>query len=417
MMGKADGIIKIFRYTCVLCVPFIGFMTIVGTGPGTAPDWNCPESIYDGMYTSIATDDLNGDGVLDIAVIYVIIDNPPPHPSYISVILQDPLKPGSFKSPNHYAIGNDAWSIAIGDLNDDGLPDLAAANNSSNSISILFQDSTVPGKFLASTNFPTGIYPLHVAIGDINGDGLGDLLIADKNTSILLQDPSTPGTFLPAISLGLISNCVAIGDLNADNLPDIAITEVNYADIVAVLLQDPINPGEFLPATYFDTGPHPSHVSIGYIDGDLLLDFAVANYGSYDGSFNASVSVFLQSPSTPGNFLPSNKYLTGRGSEEVAIEDLNGDNLADLAVVNSNSQSSDFCDPGIVSVLLQNPSAAGTFQGPAVYEIFFQPLSIATGDLNGDSLPDIAVADDGANVLFQNPNSPGNFFAPIRVGG
>jgi hypothetical protein len=412
MMGKADGIIKIFRYTCALGVLFVGFMTIVGTGGG----WDIPESIYEGMYTSIALDDLNGDGILDIAVTYTIIDNPPPHQSYISVILQDPLEPGSFQSPNHYAIGNDAWSIAIGDLNDDGLPDLAAANNSSNSISILFQDSAVPGTFLATKNFPTGIYPLHVAIGDINGDGLGDLLIADKNTSILLQDPSTPGTFLPATSLGLRSNCVAIGDLNTDNLPDLAITGAKDG-AVAVLLQDATNPGEFLPATYFDTGPQPSFVSIGLIDGDLLPDLAVVNYGSPDGSVNGSVSVLLQNPSTPGSFLTPNNYVTGRRSDEVAIEDLNGDNLTDLAVVNSRSQSSDFFDPGIVSVLLQNPSAAGTFHGPTDYEIFFQPLSIATGDLNGDSLSDIAVADDGANVLFQNPNSPGIFFPPIRAGG
>lgn len=419
MMRKADGIIEIFRYFCFLCVLILGFITIVGTGGGAGGGGggDTPEPVYQGMYTSIAIDDLNGDGVIDIAVIYVIIDNPPPHQSYISVILQDPLKPGSFSSPKHYAVGYDAWSIAIGDLNDDGLPDLAAANTNSNNISILFQDSTEPGEFLAAINIATDSYPNHVAIGDINGDGLADLAIADKNTSILLQDPSMPGTFLPATSLGLVgSSCVAIGDLDADNLPDLAVTRTQ-SGTVSVLLQDPINPGKFLPATDFDTGPQPLFVSIGYIDGDLLPDLAVVNHGSPDGSVYASVSVLYQDPGTPGSFLTSNNYVTGRSSDEVAIEDLNGDNLSDLAIVNSSKLAGEGFPLGTISVLLQNPLSAGTFQDPTDYDMFYQPLSIATGDLNDDSLPDIAVADDGAMVLFQDPNSPGVFFPFIRAGG
>ena len=325
------------------------------------------------MYTSIAIDDLNGDGILDIAVVYVIIDNPPPHQSYISVILQDPLKPGSFNSPKHYAVGYDAWSIAIGDLNDDGLPDLAAANKNSHNISILFQDSTEPGEFLAAINFSTGTYPNHVAIGDLNGDGLGDLAIADKNTSILLQDPSTPGTFLPATSLGLVgSSCVAIGDLDTDNLPDLAITRTQ-SGTVSVLLQDPINPGKFLPPTDFDTGPQPLLVSIGYIDGDLLPDLAVVNLGSPDGSVYASVSVLYQDPGTPGSFLTSNNYVTGRRSDEVAIEDLNGDNLSDLAIVNSHKLAGEGFPLGTISVLLQNPLSAGLFKIRRTTKCFINP--------------------------------------------
>ena len=49
--------------------------------------------------------------------------------------------------------------------------------------------------------------------------------------------------------------------------------------------------------------------------------------------------------------------------------------------------------------------------------MIYQPLSIATGDLNDDSLPDIAVADDGALVLFQKPSTPGIFYPPKHVGG
>lgn len=410
MEKNTDGIIKFFRYSCLLCILVLGFITIVGSGQGDP--WYS-ESVYEGMYTSIAIDDLNGDGALDIAITRVILDSPPPHPSSIVVILQDPLKPGSFQTPDRYSVGYDAWSIAIGDLNDDGLPDLATANLKSDSVSILFQDSAEPDNFLDAINLPTGIRPRRVTIGDLNGDGLGDLVIADENTSILLQDSNTPGTFLSATTLGFYSNCVGIGDLNGDNLPDLAVTGAK-AGTVAILLQDSINTGEFIPATYFNTGPQPHFVSIGYIDGDLLPDLAVVNSGS--DSANGSVSVLLQDPSTPGSFLTLGNYVTGRSSDEAAIEDLNGDNLSDLVVVNSRGLVNDY-PIGTISVLLQNLSSDGTFQDPTDYNMIFQPLSLAIGDLNGDSLPDIAVADDGALVLFQKPSSPGIFYPPKHAGG
>jgi hypothetical protein len=66
---------------------------------------------------------------------------------------------------------------------------------------------------------------------------------------------------------------------------------------------------------------------------------------------------------------------------------------------------------------LQNLSSDGTFQDPTDYNMIFQSLSLAIGDLNGDSLPDIAVADDGALVLFQKPSSPAIFYPLKHVGG
>jgi hypothetical protein len=410
MEKNIDGIIKFFRYSCLLFILILGFITIIGSGPDGP--WN-PDTVYDDMYTSIAIDDLNGDGALDIAVTRSDLDSTA-LPSSIVVIFQDPLKPGSFQSPRSYSIGNEAWSIAIGDLNDDGLPDLAAANQRSNSVSILFQDPAEPGNFLAATNLKTGIYPRRVTIGDLNGDGLKDLVIADKNTSILLQDPNTPGTFLSATTLGFQSSCVAIGDLNGDSLPDLAVTGVKEGTI-AILFQDSTNIGEFLPATYVNTGYRTRFVSIGYIDGDLLPDLAVVN--AVSGAANDSVSVLLQDPGTPGSFLDAGNYITGRASDEIAIEDMNGDNLNDLVVVNSTGHVGDGYPVGTISVLLQNLSGDGTFQDPKDYNMIFQPLALAIGDLNGDNLPDIAVADDGALVLFQKPSSPGNFYPPKHVGG
>jgi hypothetical protein len=409
----------VFRYLCVSFVVVFGVISIIGSGGGIGRGgYDIPDLIHeDNLYTSISIADLNGDDAQDIAVTYIVIDNSPPHPSNIAVMLQDPLEPGSFYAPDYYAVGNDAWSIAIGDLNDDDLPDLVTANTESDNISLLFQDTIQPGKFLSAINLSTGTYPNHVAIGDINGDGLNDLTVADKNTSILIQNPSMPGAFLPLTDLDLRSYCVAIGDLNDDNIIDLATTRA-VDGAVAITLQDPSDLGQFLPTTYFDTGSQPIFVAIGLIDGDSLPDLAVVNYGPPDGSIDASVSVLFQDPNASGNFIYSNDYITGRRSDEVAIEDLNGDDLFDLAIVNSRPRDPEKTDGrGTISVLLQNPQDVGYFFNPDEYRIIFQPLSIAIGDLDGDTLPDIAVADDGARILFQNPDSRGKFFSPVHVGG
>lgn len=410
-MKTACNINKSIRYTLVLFVLVIGFITTVGTGGGGG-SYDLPENVYPGMYTSVAIDDLNGDGLSDIAAVHFPLVSYP-HPSVIIVLLQNPLKPGSFQLSRRYAIGLDAWSIAIDDLNDDGLPDLAASNTLSNSISILFQNSAEPGKFFSAFSIQTGSYPDQVALGDINGDGLIDIAVSDSRTSIIFQDSNLPGTFFQATSLGFNSGSVAIGDLNADNLTDIAATN-NPTGTVVVSLQNSTNLGEFLPETYFSSGPQPTHVSIGYIDGDLLSDLVVVNYGSPDASISARTSVLLQNPSIPGSFQAPENYVTGKRSDEAVIDDLNGDNLNDIVVVNSSTFSG---WPGTVSVMLQDSSNPGTFNRATHYAIISGPNSVAVGDLNGDSFPDIAVVDDGVHVLFQNPNSPGKYFAQKRVGG
>lgn len=364
------------------------------------------------MYSSIAIDDLNDDSVLDLAVVYIYVAGPSPHPSYISVIFQDPLRPGTFFSAVDYAVGNDAYSIAIGDLNDDGLPDLVAANAKSNNISILFQDLARPGNFLSAKNFATGSYPGHIGIGDLNGDNLSDLVVTDDYLSVFLQNPIIPGTFFPRTSLGITgTSCVAVGDLDGDSLPDLAVTKPD-ADAVSIVLQDPITPGEFLPAMNFVAGLQPLFVAIGDLDGNLLSDLAVANLGAPDKPSNASASVLLQNPTIPGHFLAPTNYATAHRSREVAIEDLNGDSLPDFVVANGGS----FTQTGTISVLLQDPSTPGAFFQAINYVVFFQPVSVAIGDLNEDTLPDIAVADEGAAILFQDSTDPGNFLIPIIVG-
>lgn len=359
--------------------------------------------------------DLNNDGLPDIAVAVTLVAGAPPHPGFVSVILQNAIAPGTFLKGVRYATGTDPLAIASGDLNGDGLTDLVVADSTSASVSILMQDPSNPGTFLPKTRIVVGGSPSGVAIGDFDGDGRADIAVAagSAGIKILFQDPSgPPGTFMKPFTVPLprTSSAVAIGDVNGDGVPDL----VSVSDFVSVVLQDAADRGTFLPPTNFRAGLQPSAVKIGDLNGDGLQDLAVANYGAASAPSTASVAVLLQDPVNPGSFLRRTIFLTGARTTDVGIADLNGDGRSDLVTANTGVLST----TGSVSVLLQKPPIAGKLAFKRKnYPGRIGPWSVAIGDLNGDGKPDIAVADGNlATVRFQNPNVPGTFLRAVAVG-
>ena len=97
---------------------------------------------------------------------------------------------GSFRARRDYATGFSPVSVAIGDLNGDGKPELATANYNANTISVLANAGD--GSFQSKIDYSTGSGPRSVAIGDLNGDGKLDVATANwaSNTvSVLINTP------------------------------------------------------------------------------------------------------------------------------------------------------------------------------------------------------------------------------------
>src|SRR5262245_2207980 len=83
----------------------------------------------------------------------------------------------SFLAPRAFDTGDHPESVAAGDVNGDGRPDLAVANVLSHNVSVLLGNGD--GTFAAARTFTAGLAPRSVALGDVNGDGLLDLATAN----------------------------------------------------------------------------------------------------------------------------------------------------------------------------------------------------------------------------------------------
>lgn len=360
---------------------------------------------------SIVAGDFNGDGRLDLAVATGFVSGSTAFSGEVEVLLQDRALSGTFLQQGIFEVGVDPFHVTAADVNGDGLPDLVTANTGSDTVSVLLNNSSRPGGFFSAVDFPCGPGPLSVSIGDLNRDGLPDIAVAVADgVDILFQNPAARGTFFPPSfqALGDGTFSVAVGDLDGDGIPDIAAAGV---DAVHVFFQDPIRAGAFFLPERFAAGLQPNAVAVADIDRDGLLDIVVANTGSATDGSGASVSVLLQDPQLAGNFLAARSFATPNGAQNLAVGDLDGDGFPDIVVASVVFKSP---DPGVVSVFLQNPAAPGNFLFASTHPDGFTPQSVAIGDLNGDGRPDIAIQ-DGPSILFQDPLRPGTFFEEVLI--
>jgi len=330
---------------------------------------------------SVAIGDLNGDGKPDL-----VTANAGSGSGTVSVLLGN--GDGSFAPKTDFGTGNYPQSVAIGDLNGDGKPDLVTTSASSGpgTASVLLGNGN--GSFRPRTDFGTGSNPYFVAIGDLNGDGKPDLAVANAYAyTVSVLPGGGDGSFGPKTDYGTgnYPRSVAIGDLDGDGKPDL-VTSNAGPSTVSVWLGN--GDESFGPNTEFRAGSNPVAVAIGDVNGDGKPDLAVANAGTCSDNFG-TVSVW------PGNgdgsFGPRSNFGTAGNPRSVAIGDLNGDGKPDLVTANASS------GPGTVSVLLGN--GVGSFGPKTDFGTGTYPYSVAIGDFNGDGKPDLVTANNGSNTV------------------
>ena len=359
-----------------------GACVLLGTGNGSFSPTNLSYPTGSGP-DAVAIADLNGDSKNDIAVAN-FNDND------VSVFLGN--GDGTFQPRVNYNSGTGPSSVVIGDLNGDGKPDLAVANQTANTVSVLLNNGN--GTFQNHVDYPTANGPSSVGIGDLNGDGKLDLAVAcGNNVSLLFGNGD--GTFQGHIDYGAAAASIVLEDFNGDGKLDFAV--VDDGSVTVFINQGGGNFGATVislsgggeSSQRSKAGQKPPIITSIYtaivaadFSGDGKLDLAVSGseyslneaplkvlLGNGDGTFQAPIAA------------------SGYQGFSIAVGDFNDDGFQDVALV-----------PGfVVDLLLGNGD--GTFKSPSQYPTgsgsFTSGMSVATGDLNGDGKPDLAVANGG----------------------
>ena len=200
LLGKGDGTFR----------KYVSYQT------GSAPE-------------SVATADLNGDGMLDLVTANELADT-------VSVLLGK--GDGTFQAKVDYGVGKDPIALAVADLNSDGKPDLAVVDLGSDSLSVLLGNGD--GTFKTHVDYATGSFPVSIAVADFNADNIQDLAVANQDdagtVSILFGKGN--GTFKKHkdFSAGSEPQGIAVGDFNGDGRLDLSMVDV-FSTEVGVLLQ------------------------------------------------------------------------------------------------------------------------------------------------------------------------------------
>jgi hypothetical protein len=314
-------------------------------------------------------------------------------------------------------------SIAVADVNGDGVPDLLVAttldqgfaNNPGFANVILGQKST-PGTYQTGVQYPaTGPDPSSIAVADLAGSGSLDLVMANfgSGSVTVFMHGATAGTFQAGVDVttGGAPNQVAVGSLSKNGLgnPDIVVADASTSGNVIVLFHDPANPGKFLAPVMLPTNLTTSAVAIADINGDGYPDIVAATYDA-NGN-NGAVVVFYQSATSPGTFAAPATFPAGAQPQAVRVADIDGDGLLDL-VVSNLGPGTDGTGAAGVSVLRQDPANHGKFLAPVGYRTQSGAVDVAVGDLNNDGKPDLVVANlgpapTGSVSVLLNASSPG----------
>lgn len=251
------------------------------SGLATTPGWQSQESAWSlGMVLA----DLNGDGRPDLVTVNQSNSSLDPNrPMYAFL---NAGSSGFSPTPSwQSAESSRHYSVAAGDLNGDGRPDLAVAKglgfHSGAYANVAGFPATTPFWTSASSNVDRG-----VAIADFDGDGRQDILLGQS--PLTLYSNRGNGDFTPTWQADAAASRhggLAIADVNGDGIPDVAEIEFAGGKIWLYLSRngalDPV------PAWSYDSGSFGTAVAFGDINGDGLPDLIAGFSGQ------PSVIVFL----------------------------------------------------------------------------------------------------------------------------
>jgi len=317
-----------------------------------------------------------------------------------------------FLAHREYAAADGPENLAVGDLNGDGIADLVIPNVNTTNVSVLLGNRD--GSFQPFALFSTGAtVPFHVVIADFNNDGKNDVAVTTfTGVSILLGDGRGNLGNATVLPTGSSPSRVVAADFNGDHKLDLAVTNLGSND-VSILLGN--GNGTFAPAVNVAVGMGPAGIAAGDFNHDGKVDLAVVNsgtlFGQNQGPNPNTVQILLGNGA--GGFTSGSVTSVQKSPNVVLVTDFNKDNKLDLAVTSAS---------GFVSELLGNGD--GSFQQPRAFKIAPTANNMDVADFNGDGNVDIAVtvsnltiAKNLTNIITLFGDGTGNFRAANTPSG
>lgn len=382
-------------------------------------------------YAAVAAD-FNGDGNLDIAVTAASASG---SSTEIDVFLGNGN--GTFQSYVPYAVVPtvpgaliESLGIAAADFNRDGVVDLVVVNGNDNSMTVFLGNGngtfgagiTTPICTNCSSDTPNGEYPVAVAVGDFNRDGIPDIATAndfDGTCTILLGNGSGGFTLQSQSPFFVGDNPTDIlaFDTNGDGYVDLVFSN-STDNQVAVILGNGNGTFQWSTPQTFDVGFIPAGMVVGDFNGDLIPDVAVVN--TVDATFN------VLDGKTGGGFTvtgPFGPACTPGDCTWVqpAVGDFNGDGISDVAIADQGDllpPPDSF--PGVVDVFLGqgcaftvSPNSIAFPNSGGTVPVFISATSNSCQWTASSTVPWVAVtpttgiANQTALTVIVQPNSTG----------
>lgn len=337
----------------------------------------------------IASADLDGDGLADLMVPDDSASGTSPDAGGVWVFMAK--KGGSYAAPMFYATASRPYTLAVGDLDGDGHPDIVTGNAGSataKQLSVLINNGD--GTFKPHVDYspdPTAIFAaISVTLADATGDGKADVVLGTGSSLVYLVPGKGDGTLDTAAVASFattyaIQHSVAVTDLNSDGTPDIVAASgcgnTGEVDVFLGGSSAVTNPNQSVRV-----GGCPS-LAVADVNGDTAPDVAVAN------AYDSTVQVLLNSGGSLAGSGTTYRLPAGTQPHWTRLADVDSDGHLDILAPGFHSDA--------VNVLYGRGD--GSFAQPASVPVGYGSADVAAVDANADGKLDLVSLGSSVHAL------------------
>lgn len=362
-----------------------------GIQAGEAYEFSGPEIFpLEGSIGQMRAGDFNGDGLNDLLVvdnararIQILYNHTGQAPVQAAAATRsgvNDLPPGSRFRLDSIPSEKRISSLATGDFNGDGLPDIAYYGEPKELVVVL---NAKEGEWAPPRRIPIDdgfLDPYALSAGDLNADGKLDLLLmADGHAHFLAQGADGIVSESVRIPYSGVVKTAQVVDLNGDHRDDLLLVNWDHLNPFRIRLQDAN--GRLGPERHVGMQPVRSFWADD-LDGDHVAEIVTIGQKSgraQVGNFEQREGEALFGEWRAGQFEILALNRSGKGKRGVAWADLNGDGLIDLIASEPES--------GQISIQLQ--LADGLYRSPSVFASLSGVADLAVADWNGDGRQEI----------------------------